>query len=531
MSGAQTAIAQLVAEGVEVVLSIPGEHNNYLCDAVLDYPQLRFITGRHEQDIAFMADGYARASGQIAVPLVITGPGVCNSLASLADAYQDSVPMVLIAAQAERRFLGKGAFHELKNQTQLLASVTKWNARVESVEEIPEAIRTAFTQARGGRPGPTAVEIPLDIQAQEGRGEIYPSPQLPRQQADPHAVREAARRLSVAISPLVLVGSGAARSDCAAEVIRLLEQLNAACFATYLGKGVVPDAHPLNLGCGWVERGPARRFLEEADLVLVVGSSLGEPETLKWTLPFPKNLIQIDTCAEVLGRNYPGTLGLAGDAKAVLSQLLEELAGRPPGRGASPAARIAEVKRQVYAKLQTKPAWHFIQAMQRALPRDAIVTNDAATANGWVLYFLDRCLPRTCSITYGLAALGYALPAAMGAKLAYPDRQAVAVVGDGGFLFTDSALATAVQYNLNSVAIVFNDGGYRSIERCQLRRFGRTIGIDLHNPDFVKLAEAYGASGERVEQPDQLYGALVAAWQRSVPTVIEIPLSVGDDCF
>ena len=200
-------------------------------------------------------------------------------------------------------------------------------------------------------------------------------------------------------------------------------------------------------------------------------------------------------------------------------------------RGSSPAERIAEVKRQVYAKLQTKPAWHFINAMQRALPRDAIVTNDAATANGWVLYFLDRCLPRTCSITRSQAALGYALPAAMGAKLAYPDRQAVAVVGDGGFLFTASALATAVQYHLNVVVLVFNDGGYRSIERFQLRRFGRTIGIDLHNPDFVKLAEASGATGERVEQPDQLYGALVAAWQRSVPTVIEIPLSVGVDFF
>ena len=168
-NGARAAIAQLVVEGVEVVLGIPGAHNVYLCDAILDHPELRFLCGRHEQDIGFMADGYARAGGRLAVPLVISGPGLTNSLTALADAYADSVPMLLLAAYPKQDYVGKGAFHELKDQTGLLASVTKWNKRVSRMDEVPQAIRTAVAQAYSGRPGPTAVEIPYDVQAQEGQ--------------------------------------------------------------------------------------------------------------------------------------------------------------------------------------------------------------------------------------------------------------------------------------------------------------------------------------------------------------------------
>jgi acetolactate synthase-1/2/3 large subunit len=334
-----------------------------------------------------------------------------------------------------------------------------------------------------------------------------------------------------ASSPFVLVGNGAARSDCAREALDLLERVNAPCFSTPLAKGVIPDDHPLNLGCGWIKEGPARPFLNKADLVLVIGSSLSEIPTSRWTLAFPANLIQIDSDPQVIGRNYPVAVGLVGDAKSILAQLLEELRRQKPVARPSLVEQVAEVKRQVQAKSQSKPTWQFVNALQSALPRDAIVTNDAATANGWVLCFLDRYLPRTCNITCGLAALGYAYPAAIGAKLAYPDRQAVAVVGDGGFLFTGSALATAVQYNLNVAAVIFNDGGYRSIENIQLRRCGRTVGVELKNPDFVKLAEAFGAVGVRAQEPEQLHAALMSAWQRSVPTVIEVPHKVGTDLF
>ena len=524
MTGSEAAIAQLVAEGVEVVLSIPGVHNLPLCDVIIDRPELRFISGRHEQAITFMANGYARASGKIAVPLVITGPGVANSITPLADAYQDSVPMVLVASQVDTQRLGKGAFHELKDQTGLLASVTKWNTRVDRMEEIPEAIRAAFVQAYEGRPGPTAIEIPLDVQTQRGRADIYPSSRPERRRADPAAVREAACRLAEATSPLVYVGSGAVLSGCTAEVIRLIEHLNAPCRVTVLAKGVVPDDHPLNLGWWRDQDGLAHRFLKEADAILVIGSSLDEADTGGGTLPLPENLIQIDTCAEMIGRNYPVAVGLEGDAKAVLAQLLEALADCEHRTRPSPAPRIAEAKRKAQARVQEELPWRWMNAVQQALPEDAVVTNDASGSSGWAISFLQRDLPRTFNITRSMAALGYAFPAAVGAKLAYPDRQAVAVVGDGGFLFTGYALSTAVKYHINAVAIVFDNGGYGTIRRIQMQRFGRTIGADLHNPDFVRLAEAYGAVGVRVAHPDQLYEALMAAWERDVPSLIEVPI-------
>ena len=530
-TGAQATVSQLVAEGVEVILGIPGGHNLWLCDAVLDYPELRFICGRHEQDITFMADGYARASGKIAVPMVISGAGVGNSVAALADALVDSVPLVLIASCPDPSLIGRGAFHELRDQTGVLAAVTKWNIRVESVEQIPQAVNRAFWEAYSGRPGPTAVEIPVPIQSQEGRVEIL-APRRPQPKpADIEAVRQAARLLSKAKSPIAYFGTGAACSDCSPAAIELVERLGAPCFATALGQGVIPYDHPLYLPWSWVENGPARPFLEEADTVIVVGSSLDQADTASWTLPLPKNLIHIDTCSEIIGRNYPAKVSLVGDAKTVLAQLLEELEPLlKPGRS-SPAAQIAEIKEKTLSTVRDGPEWQFVDAMRQAIPKDAFVVNDAAAVNAWVMAYLPRYLPRTESITRSAAALGYAFPSALGAKLAYADRQAVAVAGDGGFLFTSNALATGVQYRLNAVAVVFNDNSYSTIKYLQDNGFGRHIGVDLHNPDFPKLAEAFGAVGVRAEHPEQLYEGLKAAWQRDVPTVIEVPLEVKASLF
>ncbi len=528
MTGAQAAVAQLAAEGVEVILGIPGIHTLHLCDAVLDYPQIRFVTGRHEQGSVFMANGYARASGRIAVPIVITGPGVTNSLTALADAYADSVPMVLIAAKLEQGLAGKGAFHELKDQTQLLASVTKWNRRVERAEEVPEAIRQAFAQAYAGRPGPAAVEIPLDVQAGRGEVEIYPRPLPERQKADPSAVVEAARRLREASRPLVFAGGGAVAAGCRAELMELMERLQAPSFTTVLAKGLIPEDHELHLGSTWSKGGPIQEMIESADVVLVVGSSLDEAGTGLWTLDLPENLIQIDMAPQVIGRNYPVAVSLVGDAKVVLAQLLEELEGIGEVDRGALIDRIARSRTREFEETKDEIGWAYMEAMQEVLPRDAFVTNDASGANGWAVRYLDRYLPRTMNITSNMGALGYAIPGAIGAKLAYPERQAVAVIGDGGFLFTAHCLATAVQHRLNAVVVVFDDGCYSTVKSRQIRDFGRSIGVDLQNPDFVRLAEAYGAGAGRAKSPEELSSLLTAAWARDVPTVIEVPLRKGE---
>jgi acetolactate synthase-1/2/3 large subunit len=326
------------------------------------------------------------------------------------------------------------------------------------------------------------------------------------------------------------VGRGAAISGCGDELLRLVEGLRAPCYTTPLAKGVFPADHPLNVTWGGSRYGPFREFLERADLVLVVGSSLDEADA-GWIGFSADKLIQIDTCPEVIGRMYPASVGLVGDAKAVLEQLLVELEGQLAGRPGEAAAnalrvRIAEGRRRALREAQDQPYWPYVDAIQRALPRDAIVTNDGSQANyrGTIPY-LQRDLPNAFQVTRMTAALGFALPAALGAKLACPQRPVVAIAGDGGFLFTAFALSTAVLHRLNVVSIVFNNDAYGVIRRMQTQRYGREVGAELRNPDFVGLAQASGAVGMRAETPDQLYESLMAAWGHDRPTVVEVPVT------
>ena len=514
---------QLVAEGVSVVFGIPGEHNLALCDAVLDEPGLTFVGCRHEQSVAFMANGYARASGRVAAALVISGPGVTNALTGLADAYADAIPMVLLASSPVRRLVGRGAFHEMRDQTGALASVTRWNARVDEPAAIPDALRRAFARAQDGRPGPTAVEFPVDVQSEATTASVVQPHASAPCPADPTVVREAARVLHAAARPIVLVGGGAARAGCGSELVALVERLNAVCLSTALGKGVVPDEHPLHLGCMPLLGDPGCDLVASATSALVVGSGLDEVDTRGWTLPLPADLVQIDTCAEVLGRSYPVRVGLIGDARVVVEQLTRELAALEPATRPSPAPDIERLRGALRARLRDRPGWQIVDAMHQALGGDGIVTNDASIANAWVLAHLPRSRARSCFITRSFGALGFALPAAVGAKVAEPDRPVVAVVGDGGFLFTTDALATAVQYRLGVAVVIFNDGRFGSIGASQMSRFGRTVGVELAATDFVKLAESLGAAGRRVDTPDQLRRGLVEAFQRPGPTVFDVP--------
>ena len=526
MTGAAAAVGQLASEGVQLVLGIPGAHNLHLCDAVLDEPRLRFVTGRHEQSIAFMANGYARASGRIAAVFVISGAGVTNSMTALADAYADSVPMVLLAAAPARDNIGKGAFHEMKDQSATLASVTKWSGRIERVAEIPQAVHTAVAKAYEGRPGPTAVEIPADLQATTGAATAVPATEIERPSADAASVLRAAELIAAARAPVVVVGGGAARSDCGNELLELIERFEMACLPTASGRGLIPDKHPLCLKLQLTASSKGRKLLETADVALVVGAKLDEATTGGWSLPLPSCLIQIDTSAEMIGRAYCATVSLQGDGKAVLNQLLGALTTGGGQRAPSPAPQIAAIKAAALAAARRSATWPYIEVLRRLIRPMTIVANDASLANFWTLTHLDRSQPRTLNITRTMAALGYAWPAAIGAKLAYPDRPAVAVGGDGGFLFTCDALATAVQYELGVVSLVFNDNCYQTVKRLQSEAFGRHIGVDLVNPDLVALAHAYGAAAARAHTPGELDEVLRDALSRQGPTVIDIPLAV-----
>lgn len=537
MTGAQIAIAQLVAQGVTQVLSIPGEHNIALCDAILEYPELQYLTGRYEQGLVLMANGYSRASHQIAVPLIISGPGVTNGLTGLGDAYQDSVPMVAIAAQAKQNEVGKGSFHGLKNQTGTLASVTKWNTCVTSVAEIPEALRTAFYTAYEGRPGPTVVEIPLDVQTAVGEAEIYPVA-LPQPQTAPSdKIRQAAMRLAAAQSPFVYVGRGAAIAQAGDVLQNLIEWLNAPCFHTALGKGIIPADRALNVSWANGRSDYVARLMAQSDVVLVVGSSLDYADAGRGKLPFPPALIQIDTCPDIVGRLYPVELGLIGDAKLVLEELLAILKQQQPQprpfseptlHNNGKTLTMSQHKAEKLAFFQKQSAWQYINALQSGITDDTLVFGDPARCNGWGVAFLDRQLPGTYHCSRNFCTLGYAIATAIGAKLAQPERPILAMIGDGGLLFATGDLATIVQYNLKLIIVLFNDNCYGSIRKAQRSAFGRTIGTDLQNPDFCQLARAFGLVATQVTQPQQLTKELKIAWERDRTTLIEIAMTPND---
>jgi acetolactate synthase-1/2/3 large subunit len=323
---------------------------------------------------------------------------------------------------------------------------------------------------------------------------------------------------------MLFLGNRAA--ECSGEVLELVEKLDALTFACPLGQGILPGDHPLFLPWGWAEGRPARSVLEEADALLVIGADLSEVDTGQWTIPLPKCLIEIDSCRTVISKSYPVEVSLVGDPKAVLRQLLDRLSNVSRSTEASRTEGLPQIRHEVLSAIRDQPMWNFVDAMAQVLPATAFVTNDASISNGWVLAHLPRFFPRTMSITRSMAALGFAYPAALGARIAHPNRQAIAVVGDGGFLFSSSALATAVQYRLNAVAVIFNDNCYGGVKHRQTALFGRTIGVDLVNPDFVRLAEAYGAVGVRVSKPRQLRDALETAWQRELPTIIDVPIAL-----
>ena len=344
MTGGQAVVAALQAEGVRAVFGIPGMHTLHLYEALRTAPTIRHFTTRHEQGAAFMADGYARATGEPGVCLAITGPGATNTLTALGNAYCDSSPVFCITSEIATGHIGQGyeVFHELRDQLGLFAGVTAWNERAASVAEIPGAVHRAMVALRTGRPRPAHLEIPIDVLAATGEVEIAAPAAVERPAADPGQVAAAAALLARARFPLIYAGGGVNSAGASAALVSLAERLGAPVLTTFTGKGAIPEDHPLSLGCGPWRRGLIADFLARADLLLVVGARLAQVETQDWTLPLPKTLVHVDIDPTVIGRHYPATVGVVGDARRALEQITAALAGSAAHPAPSPAAEIAQ---------------------------------------------------------------------------------------------------------------------------------------------------------------------------------------------
>ena len=530
MTGGQAVVATLQTEAINIVFGIPGTYNLHVYDALHATPSMRHILARHEGGAAMMADGYARASGKPGVCLTIAGPGATNALTGLVTAHAESSPVMMVTTEIGKHLIGldKGMSHEIKGQLDIFRAALVSAVRADTVSAIPQAIHRAIATIRCDRPRPAYVEIPCDVLATRGDTEPGSPLSVEKPSGNPATIEAAARLLERAERPLIFSGLGTLRSDASTELCQVAEALQCPVITTANGKGSLPEDNPLALGAG-VGRNPVLTdALAEADVVLAVGTSFDGWSMQGWTLKIPGRIIRIDIAAEQLNKNYPAALAIHGDAKLSLMRLAVALSPRPQGndnyvRKLKASADVA--RSAVEARGDAGPI--VVRQLREALPRNAIITVDLTMVLQWIVWNFEIYEPNTLLLPWNSGTLGFALPAALGAQVACPERTVVALVGDGGFLFTGQELATATQHNLPVVTIVFNNRAHGSIKKQQISGYnGRYLGVDLDGPDFAAFAQALGVRGKRITVLETLGDHVREALEDGAPVLLEVALEL-----
>ncbi|MCH9691498.1 MAG: 5-guanidino-2-oxopentanoate decarboxylase [Gammaproteobacteria bacterium] len=528
---AQVLIHLLHAYGVDTVFGIPGVHTIELYRA-LPASGLKHITPRHEQGAAFMADGYARASGNPGVCFLISGPGLTNAATAMAQAFSDSIPMLVISAVNRRDDLGmgRGRLHELPRQSDVSRGFCLWQHTLSSADQLPEALARTFQLLHSGRPGPVHLEIPIDLFSVAMPNPLESYRALPRAQrsaASIAAIQTACAWLKTAKQPVILLGGGA--QQCGASATQLAEKLAAPVFLSLAAKGIVDERHPL---CGGANLSfdKVRKHLEAADMVLAVGTELAETDRnlVRNNLQFSGKLIRVDIDPAQLICNANPDLAICADARETLNQLNNEIPINDNGlqrRQVESGLKllIDSCRNEWWPGSEARMPW--VEALRQALPDNGILVTDSTQ----LAYNTNHALPLyqahshiTCTTGYG--TLGFALPAAIGAKLSCT-RPVIALIGDGGIMFTLGELAAAVAQQLALPIVIWNNRGYGEIRDFMDEAKVSQEGVNLHTPDFVALAKAFGAEGQRINHPAQLPKAVEQALTQTKPTLIEISVS------
>ncbi|MCH9040445.1 MAG: thiamine pyrophosphate-binding protein [Chloroflexi bacterium] len=525
MTGAQALARQLRSEGVDTIFTLPGVQIMEAFDALYELQDdIRLIQTRHEQATTYMADGYAKATGKVGVAMVVPGPGALNATAGLGTAYASSSPVLLISGQIDSRAIGKrqGQLHEVEDQLDVFKPITKWNHRSTRVEEIPEAVHEAFRQLKTGRPRPVELEIPPDILQGTGDTDVIEPEIFERHTANVEDIQRAAQLLAGAQRPAIIAGGGTILAGASDELRELAEFLQAPVMTTQQGKGIIPDRHPLYVGVNYAGIEVASKVVPESDVVLAVGTRLlfreFNPEN-------PPTLIHIDADETEIGKNLPTEVGIAADAKDALGQLVSRLkaisAPKPP--------RQQDIDRyregfQEELKTLAPDQVRMIDAIRNELADDDILLGGMTNVGYWSHLAYPTQKPRTYLTSSYFGTLGFEYPTALGAKVGMPDKKVVALCGDGGFMYNPQELSTAGRYGINMVAIIFNNSAFGASQWDQTHRYkGRFIGTDLHNPDFMKLAEAFSIKGMQAT-PDELGPALREALDAEAPVLLEVKL-------
>ena len=522
MTGGRALVKSIMAQGVDTVFGLPGVQMDHFFNALHDEGNaIRVIQTRHEQGAAYMAFGYAAATGEVGTFAVVPGPGLLNTTAALSTAYGCNTPVLALTGQIPSAYIGRGLgmLHEIPDQLALIRSLTKWAERIEHPAHVPDRVAEAFKQMRTGRQRPVELEMALDIMATETDvGEPSPAASYPSTPVDTDLIDKAAELLGAAERPVIFVGGGVFGAE--AELLETAEMLQAPVVSHRTGRGAIDDRHYLS------QTQPAgHRLWDTADVVLAVGTRL-QHQRMSWGTDAGLKIVHIDIDAAELKRISTPAVGIAADAKAALAALLPALAKHNRAR-ASREEELSALKAEMLALFEDKlaPQMAWLNALRRGLPENGILVDEFTQVGYMARAAFPVYEPRTMLTSGYQGTLGYGYAAALGAKVARPDRPVLSVNGDGGFMFNVQELATAVQHGIGVVAVVFDDGAYGNVQRMQQEMHGgRVIATDLRNPDFAAMAESFGASGRRAATPAELERALSEAIAADAPTVIHAPV-------
>ncbi|BAZ44401.1 thiamine pyrophosphate protein TPP binding domain protein [Chondrocystis sp. NIES-4102] len=528
---AEVLVQCLENEEVEYVFGLPGEENLHILEALRD-SSIEFITTRHEQGAAFMADVYGRLTGKAGVCLSTLGPGATNLMTGVADANLDGAPLVAITGQVgtDRMHIES---HQYLDLVAMFAPITKWNAQIVRPDTTPEIVRKAFKVAQAEKPGAVHIDLPENIAAMSLQAKPLLRDNREKTYASTRSLNSAAAAISKAQNPLILAGNGVIRGHASEALTEFATQLNIPVANTFMGKGAIPYTHPLSLWTlGLQQRDLISCAFDEADLVIAIGYDLIEYSPKKWNPQGDKKIIHIDESRAEIDSSYIPLVEVFGDISDSLNEIVKR-ADRQGKKTASAQNLRIQIKEdyELYASDQGFPVkpQKIIYDLRQVMGPEDIVISDVGAHKMWMARHYHCDCPNTCIISNGFAAMGIAIPGAMAAKLVNRDRKVVAVTGDGGFMMNCQELETALRVNTPFVTLIFNDNGYGLIEWKQINQFGHSTSVDFGNPDFVKFAESMGLKGYRVEAAADLIPILKKALADDVPAVIDCPVDYKEN--
>ncbi len=531
MKASHLFVKCLENEQVKYIFGIPGEENLDVMDALLD-SEIEFITCRHEQGASFMADVYGCLTGKAGVCLATLGPGATNLITGVADANMDNSPVVAIAGQAATTRMHKES-HQVLDLVSIFKPISKYAIQILEPETIPEVVRKAFKLAQAEKPGASFIDFPENIAAMPINHKPLPSITSRLTLADSKLIAEAVELIKKAKNPLILVGNGAVRAKASKNLQAFVEHTKIPIVNSFMAKGIVPHyKNPLSMGTVGLQKGDYENGgFKKSDLILCVGFDMVEYHPNLWNPNQEHSIIHIDTKSAEVDASYVPNIELIGNIGRNLTALAEQLPEKDilPKEFPIRKAMITEMNKHANSNEYPIKPQKIIWDLRTAMSNEDIAISDVGAHKMWMARLFKSELPNTCIISNGFASMGIAVPGAIGAKLAFPNKAVVAVTGDAGFLMNSQEIETALRCNTPFVILIWNDSQYGLIKWKQQRHFGRTSNVDFNNPDFVKYAESFGATGIKINKTSELLPVLQYALKNNTVTIIDCPVDYSEN--